>query len=229
MNLNSFNTSVFNSKFFVILELFLLYIFIPAIVYVLPLFPILPALWIFAFLCFFILKKDSGFNRSNLWRVTAITNDWQSILVRFVVLAVFLIVILYFSAPDLLFSLIKQKPFLWLLIIFLYPVLSVYPQELIYRTYFFHRFSHIFPQKWILISLNAFLFGYMHIIFHNWIAVFLTFIGGFLFAATYNRSKSTFLVSLEHALFGCLIFTVGLGKYFYIGTIATISEKLRLP
>ena len=198
----------------------------PTVLYFLPLLPILPILWVFAFLCFTILKRDSGFNRANLWRVSTFSGNWMFISIRFGILSVFLFVSVYWIAPDLLFSLIRKKPILWILIILLYPVLSVYPQELIYRTYFFHRYSALFPQRWVLIAMNALLFGYMHIIFHNWVAVLATLIGGAFFATTYHRSRSTFLVSMEHALYGCLIFTVGLGQFFYIGTVATISKSL---
>jgi membrane protease YdiL (CAAX protease family) len=38
-----------------------------------------------------------------------------------------------------------------------------------------------------------------------------TFIGGILFAYTYQKTKSTLLVSIEHAIYGCWLFTVGMG------------------
>lgn len=37
---------------------------------------------------------------------------------------------------------------------------------------------------------------------------------GVLFAWTYERTRSTLAVSVEHALFGCWMFTVGLGSFF---------------
>ena len=43
----------------------------------------------------------------------------------------------------------------------------------------------------------------------------LATIGGLLFAATYERRRSTLLVSIEHGLYGDFIFTVGLGGLFY--------------
>ena len=36
-----------------------------------------------------------------------------------------------------------------------------------------------------------------------------------MFATTYQRYRSLALVCLEHAIYGCLIFTLGLGWYFY--------------
>jgi len=149
-------------------------------------------------------------------------------LIQFAFFGVGLFAIVYFFSPDLLFSLVKKKPLIWLLVMFLYPVFSVYPQELIYRAYFFHRYRSLFPNKWRLIAVNALLFGYTHIIFQNWIAVGLTAAGGILFAVTYDRSKSTLLVSVMHSIFGCLIFTLGLGQFFYIGTVASIPPHLKI-
>jgi hypothetical protein len=51
----------------------------------------------------------------------------------------------------------------------------------------------------------------------------LTFFGGYLFAYTYAKTRSLLLVSIEHALYGCLLYTIGLGRFFYTG-----FEKLLL-
>ncbi len=56
-------------------------------------------------------------------------------------------------------------------------------------------------------------FGFGHIVFHNWIAVVFSFVGG-LFACTYRQTRSLFLTWLEHAIIGNAIFTVWLGVYF---------------
>ena len=47
------------------------------------------------------------------------------------------------------------------------------------------------------------------------LSVLLTVIGGLLFGWTWLRTHSIWLVSLEHALFGCFAFTVGLARYFH--------------
>jgi hypothetical protein len=59
-----------------------------------------------------------------------------------------------------------------------------------------------------------------HIFFANWIAPALSTLGGLLFARTYAKTSSTILVSIEHAHWGNLIFTIGLGWFFYGGAIA---------
>jgi uncharacterized membrane protein YbjE (DUF340 family) len=39
------------------------------------------------------------------------------------------------------------------------------------------------------------------------------------FARTYAKTQSTLQVALEHMLWGCFAFTVGLGWYVYSGAI----------
>jgi hypothetical protein len=48
--------------------------------------------------------------------------------------------------------------------------------------------------------------------FKNTLVLFLTFLGGVLFALTYNKTRSTLLVSIEHAIYGSWLFTVGMGN-----------------
>ena len=45
-----------------------------------------------------------------------------------------------------------------------------------------------------------------------------------LFAVTYHQTQSLLMTSVEHSLYGCLIFTVGLGPYFFHGTIRFIQN-----
>lgn len=116
--------------------------------------------------------------------------------------------------PERLFSFVLHRPTLWAVVMMLYPVLSVYPQELIYRSFFFHRYRELLPLS-ALIIVNILSFSLMHSIFHNWIAIIFTLFGGALFVHTYLRSRSLLMVTLEHALYGNLIFTLGIGNFFY--------------
>jgi len=45
----------------------------------------------------------------------------------------------------------------------------------------------------------------------------MSFIGGLLFAWRYSRTGSFWAIAFEPAIYGDLIFTVGLGGYFYTG------------
>lgn len=105
----------------------------------------------------------------------------------------------------------------WLLIMVLYPVLSVWPQEVLYRAFLFARYRSLFRSDTGIIIASALAFGFAHVIFLNWIAIGMTTVGGLLFARDYARHRSLRLTCLEHSLYGCLIFTVGLGRFFYTG------------
>lgn len=167
--------------------------------------------------CLVVLLRDPSFDRRQLWNAHALRAHARRVVSAFVLGAIGIAMFTAFLSPDQLFALVRRSPALWLAIMVLYPLFSVYPQELIYRTFLFHRYRDVFNRAWMRIAASALAFGYMHIVFRNPIAVALTLIGGAVFALTYERSRSTLLVSLEHALYGCFIFTIGLGVYFYGG------------
>ena len=111
------------------------------------------------------------------------------------------------------------RPGLWAVILVLYPVVSVYPQELVYRVWFFHRYRPALGGEGPALLASALAFGWVHVIFGNGLAVGLAAAGGLLLAETYRRTRSLTLVSVEHALYGQLVFTVGLGEFFYHGRL----------
>ena len=96
---------------------------------------------------------------------------------------------------------------------------SVLPQEVLYRVFFFERYRPLFGRGAGLVAASALVFGFGHIIFHNWLAVPLTLLGGWLFARSYRRTSSLLLIFIEHTLYGCAIFTIGYGEFFYQGTL----------
>ena len=73
-------------------------------------------------------------------------------------------------------------------------------------------FIKLFTNKRLFIFINAILFALGHLFFRNTLVLFLTFLGGLLFAITFNKTNSTILVSIEHAIYGCWLFTVGMGE-----------------
>ena len=137
---------------------------------------------------------------------------WTQTLLKFIVLAVITIIFVWFTNKENLFVVLINKPKLWLMILFFYTFFSVYPQELIYRTFFFQRYQSLFKNEFLFIIINAIVFSLAHIFFKNSLVLFLTFIGGIIFAYTYKKTKSTVLVSIEHAIYGCWLFTVGMGN-----------------
>ncbi|WP_253791393.1 CPBP family glutamic-type intramembrane protease [Nocardia amikacinitolerans] len=140
-----------------------------------------------------------------------------SMLALWVAAAVAIGVALAVLSPDRLFELPRAEPLLWAMVMVFYPLFSVYPQELIFRKFLFQRYAPAFGTGWALIAANAAAFGFAHIIFGNWIAVALTLVGGVLFGYRYRQTGSLLVVSVEHALYGCLAFTIGLGGFLYHG------------
>ena len=117
----------------------------------------------------------------------------------------------FITNKEALFNILLTKPKFWLFILFFYSVFSVYPQELIYRTFYFQRYSSLFKSKNVFLFVNAIVFSLGHLFFRNPLVMVLTFLGGLLFAITYNKTQSTLLVTIEHAIYGCWLFTVGMG------------------
>ncbi len=141
-----------------------------------------------------------------------------NILLRFTILAPLFAFCTWWISPEYFLRLPRQDPRLWLLIMGLYPLLSVWPQEVLYRAFLFERYHTLLPTAFARITASAQAFGFAYIIFLNWFAIILTTAGGALFALDYERHRSLRLTCLEHSLYGCLIFTLGLGRFFYTGT-----------
>lgn len=189
-------------------------------------FPALPLLWLATAYAWWQLLRDARFNRARLWNVGVLPSRLVTILAIFAIAAFVLWLGVRWFAPHLEWSFVRQNPAFWAVVMVLYPILSVYPQGLLYRAFFFERYGELFPGKWMMIVASAAAFAFVHIIFRNWLAVGLTLGGGLLFAARYAETGSLATSSFEHALYGCWLFTVGLGQYFYHGTIATVGTVM---
>jgi len=187
---------------------------------------LIPFLVVTAVLCFAYLLWDHSFDRSRLWNGAAFKKHLPRILLTWLLgIAVMIGVTLWIDrqqwAPEQikLFGFIKQSPQVWAIIIVLYPLFSVYPQEIILRTFFFQRYKILFTHPAAMIVANGLVFAWVHIIFQNWVAVVLCVPSGMLFAYTYWKSKSTITSGFEHALFGNAMWTIGLGWFFYGGAV----------
>jgi uncharacterized protein len=186
----------------------------------------IPMLWALMAYCLWILGRKGNLSLVRpeiepLWR------HLPSILAIFVPFVVVVTALVYRFARRDLFSFFHTQPALWSLVMVAYPVLSVYPQGVIYRAFFFDRYRALFPDAWLMVLMSALAFAYVHVIFRNWLAVGLTAIGGLLFAMRYAQTGSLFVSSFEHALYGCWLFTVGLGRSFFYRV--QWKEDRRLP
>lgn len=199
------------------MELVALFAVAPAGLALLPARLVLPAILGGAALCLVLLLRDPTFHRGRLWRGWPERALLPGILLRVAAAAVLGTASLWAFAPERLLSLPRQNPGLWAFVMIAYPVFSVFPQELVFRVFFHHRYQGLFPRARARVLASALAFGWAHVVLHNGLAVALTVLGGALFARTYERSGSLRLTALEHALHGCLMFTLGLGSFFYAG------------
>jgi len=180
-------------------------------------FPPIPALWLVTLYCLYCLWNDPAFDRGKLWNAGAFPPVALQIFALFSLCALGVAACVEYIAPQLLFNFVRRDPIFWALLMLLYPVLSVYPQGVVYRTFLFQRYRDLMPNRYVQIAISAAAFSFVHIIFRNPIAVSLTLIGGVIFARRYAATGSLFTSAFEHALYGCWMFTVGLGDFFYRG------------
>lgn len=212
------NERVARARVVLALEYALLFFTLPTL-WVLDVFrpPLILMLCVLALGCLGYLLRKRDFDRSLLWNASAVPRRMGWVLGIFIVSAAIMTAAVYFAMPHRFLELPRRRPELWLIIMVFYPLFSVYPQEIIFRVFLFERYRPLFQHRWPLIVGSAAAFAYGHIIFGSPVSVILTLLGGLLFAKTYADSRSTLLVAIEHALYGCFIFTVGLGYYFYTG------------
>lgn len=175
------------------------------------------ALLLVSLLCVLVLWTDSSYNiRKLLYRPTS-RQQTKRLLVNSLVVAGSIAGMVLLIHPSTFLDLPRENTQVWLIIMTLYPLLSALPQELIYREFFFYRYEEIFPTKWALLLMSAASFSFLHIVYDNQWALLISFVGGVMFARTYQRTRSLYWVSIEHAIYGALIFTLGMRQYFYEG------------
>ncbi|RJQ76365.1 CPBP family intramembrane metalloprotease [Pseudonocardiaceae bacterium YIM PH 21723] len=176
----------------------------------------IPLLILLAVAAVFYLRAQPGFDRRNFGGLSKVRGELRNMLLIAALGAAVAVAVLAFFLPDLLFNLPRRSQVMWIAIMVLYPLFSVYPQELVFRGFLFQRYAPLFGNRGI-VAASAVAFGFVHIIFGNLLAVVMTLFGGYLFASRYQRTGALLVPAVEHAIYGCLIFTVGLGQFFYHG------------
>lgn len=201
-----------------VIEFLIIFVLLP-VAFALRPFPIpaLPVLWLATAYCCAVLRREPQFESHRLWNRDALAASWRSIVALFVPAAAALTVAVRVLAPGLFLNMPRRYPLIWAVIMILYPMLSVVPQTLVYRAFLFDRYREIFGGEAALIVASAATFAWLHIALRNWIAPILTLPAGLLFAWRYARTRSVAASAFEHALYGCAVFTLGLGAYFYTG------------
>lgn len=158
----------------------------------------------------FSLKRElsRGIARSELTSIIAI----------FVAVAAAMAAYVWLVEPERFLYFPRRSLLFWGMVMLLYPVFSAFPQELVYRTFFFHRYGALFGSaRWAAVGVNGALFGLAHIMMGSAISVVLSGALGGLLAYRYTHARSFWAAWLEHSLYGQLVFTVGLGYLFFTG------------
>lgn len=145
--------------------------------------------------------SDLGINNYSSKRILFLCSSY-SIVILLVCL------ILYFrdilSGSSLLF---------YLIVLIIYPIVSAPIQEVFFRSYFFHRYSEL-THPYILGVLNILLFAFYHKIYGDWLAVWLSLVGGLILTLLYIIKRNFFWNWIIHGMLGVLVFVTGFGKYF---------------
>lgn len=177
----------------------------------------IPFLLLLAGAAWLYLRRQPSFDRRDLWRADALRPALPSILALSAGVALLLFGAVALWDPGRLFDLPLESPLRWVAIATLYPLLSVYPQEVLFRGFLMHRYGPVFGNGVPGAAASAVAFGYAHIIYGTAMSVVLTVVAGWMFARRYQRTRSLLTSSAEHAVFGVLAFTIGLGELFYHG------------
>jgi membrane protease YdiL (CAAX protease family) len=195
---------------------------------------LIPLLLVFTAVIAAVLWRDPTFDNRRLWNWNACRRDLPRVLGLFTLGAGLMLAaawaldaftpVMAFTRPDgqqasAFLRLPREAPWILLLIAIGYPWLSAYPQEILHRAYFFHRYAPLFRRPAPLFALNVIAFAWLHIPFWSLEAILLTLPGGALFAWTYLRTRSALAAGIEHALYGWWAFFTGLGWFVFTGSI----------
>ena len=115
--------------------------------------------------CIYILRHTDPLNITPLLK-GRLTFSWlKKRLFLLVPGALLLSGLLYWFRPDLFFRLPLEKPKVWMTVMIAYPVISVLPQEFIFRVFLFKRYQRYLGTGWFMIFFSGFMFGWAHIFF----------------------------------------------------------------
>ena len=175
-------------------------------------------LWGISLYALLMLIRASDFSWHNLWHGDGWPKPAQRFaFLRFAVIAILLALVTWVALPEKFMRFPLDRFPLWLAVMVLYPLLSIVPQELCFRSFYFKRYGGLIPNPAAFMFLNGLLFGFSHIILNNWVAPTCCSAAGILLAHSYQQHRSLKWAVIEHSLYGCWIFTVGIGWYFFTG------------
>ena len=200
-----------------ILEFVALFFGIPLLIYldrdfIHPTLIILPVL-VFIFL---ILKRTTNFQWKELvrWKIPRKVYIRNGIIV-IVTTGLMLGYVILFDREHL-FDLPRANPLIYIALCIFYPVFSAFGQEIIYRTFLFHRYRILFKSPWLFVIASGITFSFVHIVYYDPVSMILTLIGGLYLATVYHQTRSVLFTAVLHGIFGIISFGVGLGRFFWL-------------
>jgi hypothetical protein len=105
--------------------LFLFFLGTPLFVLAWPRISPIPALWAVTAYCLVTMLRDPNFDRTRLWDTAGLWKPAPEILSLFAVILLLGIVLVLRYAPTTFLSFPRSNPFFWILVMVLYPLLSV--------------------------------------------------------------------------------------------------------
>lgn len=210
---------MYHTNYFRVIELCILFLAVPILlIYTEDIFPLIPTIILITLGVVGMLRLQ-GWQYRELF-ILGPRKAWIAMIALFLFFAIVWISVVLVWFPESFLEFPRSAPQIWIFVMFLYPLLSAFPQEILYRTYFFHRYEGLFSgNKWALIIVPGFLFMWGHLLFMNPIALGATLLGGLVIGWRYYHTRSVLLASVEHALYGNLFFTIGLGQFIYSGAV----------
>lgn len=206
-------------KLWLRIEFALMFVAAPLLIAVLlPATQMFPALFAFTGLGVALLFLTPGFRWGELAQGRA-NWPWRELALFSLVIAALCLLVILALRPGALFNLALRRPHVLAMIWLLYPFVSALPQELLFRPLFFRRYACILPGQGAALWLNAALFSFAHLMYWSWVVAIMTFVGGLIFGWAYRVRGSFTLAVILHGLAGNILFTIGLGIYFYSGNV----------
>ncbi len=182
-------------------------------------FKLMPVLLFAALGCLIYLFSDKAFDRSVLWNMQNFSSRMKQILITCIGVSIFLGIFTYLMYEDRLFVFPIDRPNAVLTFVLIYPLLGALPQEIIFKAFFFHRYRLIFSGPVSLVVLNGLSFGLFHLWYANVSAPVLSIFAGMILGYRYLKTKSLLITSIEHSVLGIILYIIGLGWFFYSGSI----------
>ena len=200
-------------------EFTLLYLIAPVSIAVsLPATVMFPALFLMTAVGLFLLHHSQNFRWKWLLRGLSRVRVWE-VLGFAAFVAISSVIWIYLIRPEAAFQLLLSNPQLMLVIALLYPVLSAFPQELVFRPLFFGRYREILPRGRSAMVMNAAIFALAHLMYWSTTVIVMTFVGGLVFAWAYEVRRCFLMAVILHSIAGVILFAVGLGIFFYSGNV----------